>query len=325
MPLLDLLSVQAGSQSVWATGVTPTVKLMGVEKLTIDPGVAAEVYHDIRGSLAPGYLAALTGVMPTAKMDTLVTYEDIGYYLDNLAGEAAPSGSDPYTRVYAAPLGAVPTPRILGLSYGDATDYRRLIGALISKATFKGENGAPLRASYELIGNSLSTTALASLSDRTVNLAMGDHAAVFMDAWGGTIGSGALTTAAFAFELNIDAKRKGDQFFGALTAGSYHEDDGAEGWDGELKLSLELNNTTRAELTAATSQTTLYQRQTRIKYTSGTKVIQLDFAGTQTGAPEFFTDRDGVVMFELTFKGTYNPTLGNWFKASNVNGVATLA
>jgi hypothetical protein len=325
MSLLDLLSIQAGTQSSWATGVTPTVKLMGVEDLVIDPGITAEAYHDRRGSAAPAHLAALTAIMPTAKMDVLATYEDHSYYLDNLCGQASPSGSGPYTRNHAATGTAITAPRLLGLSYGDATDYRRFVGGLISKLTAKGENGAPLRHSTEWIGNTISTTALAALSDRTVNLAMGDHAAIYVDAWGGTIGATALTVNAFAFELTVDAKRKGDQFFGALAAGNYHEDDGAEGWEGELKLSLELNGNTRSELTAATHLSTLYQRQVRIAYTSGTNVIQYDFAGFQEGAPELFKDRNGVLMFEIVLKGLYNPTLGNWFKSQNVNSVATLA
>lgn len=325
MPILDLLAIQGGTQSAWATGVTPTVKLMGVESLMVDPGVKAEVFHDQRASLAPGHLAALTEVMPSAKMDVLCTYDDIGYYLDNQLGQATPSGAGPYTRGYGAPTGAVPTRRILGLSYGDATDYYRLIGALISKATFKGENGKPLRASYELIGNSISNTALAAVSDRAVTLAMGDHCAISIDAWGGTMGATAIATSAFAFELMIDAKLKSDQFLGALVAGNYHDADGAQGWDGELKLSLELNSATRAQLAALISQTTLYQRQVRLRYSSGTSQITFDFAGTSITAPELWQNRNGVVTFDATLKGTYNTTLGNWLVAQNINSVATLA
>lgn len=325
MPLLDLLQVQAGTESTWGTPVTPTVKLMGIEDISLDPGIEAQVFHDRRGSLAPGYLAALTAVMPTGKMDILGTYEDHPYYLDNLCGQATPSGAGPYVRDYAAPIGAVPTPRKLTLPYGDATDCYKLAGMLISKLVIKGENGAPQRWNAEFLAKDISAGALAALSDRTVNLAMGDHMAIAIDAWGGTIGATAIATAAYSYELTIDAKRKGDQFLGALSAGNWHEDDGAEGWDGELKLMLELNSASRSQLTALLSTSTLYQRQVRLLSTSGTQIIRLDFAGTSIKAPEVFEDRDGVVTFSCTLKGTYNPTLGNWFKAQSTNSVATLA
>lgn len=325
MPLLDLLQVQAGTEGAWGTPATPTVKLMGVEDITLDPGIEAQLFHDRRGGLAPGYLAALTAITPSGKADVLGTYEDIAYYLDNVFGQAAPSGAGPYTRAYAAPIGTAPSPRILTLAYGDATDCYRLEGLLISKLTLKGENGAPMRLSAEFVSKNIGAGALAALNDRTVTVSMGDHMALFVDTWVGTIGSTALATAAFAYELTLDAKRKTDQYLGSLTAGNWHEDDGAEGWSGELKLSLELNGASRAQLTALASTSALYQRQVRLAATSGTNVIRFDFAGSSLKAPTLFEDRDGVATFETTLTGTYCPVLGNWVKAQVVNSVTTLA
>lgn len=325
MPLLDLLEFQVGTESTWGTGVTPTAKLMGVEDGTIDPGVTGEVFPDRRRSLGGGYLAALTSVMPNGKMDILGTYEDTPYYLDNLLGQATPSGSNPYTRAYSAPLGTAPSPRILTLVYGDATDCSQLAGALISKLVIKGENGGPMRMTADLIGKQESAGTLESLSDRTVNLVMGDHTALYVDTWGGTIGSTQISAAAFSYEITIDAKRAGQQFLGALTAGNWHEADGGDGWDGELKLMLELNSASRSVLTALRSSSTLFQRQVRITNTSGTNVVRFDFAGTSEKAPTLFTDRDGVVTFECTLKRTYNSGLANWFKAQVVNTVSSLA
>jgi hypothetical protein len=314
-----------GTQSVFLTAVTPTVKLMGVQNFALDPGVKAQVFHDRRGSAAPGYLSALTRIEPAAPLELLGTYEDIAYVLDNLFGQATPSGSGTYVRDYAAMLGTVPTPRILTAVYGDGTNCYKLTGGLISKATFKGETGAPMTVTCDLIGKDVTSGTKASLSDRAVNVAMGDHMALYVDTWGGTMGATALATVSYSYELTIDAKRKVDMYFGALAGQSYHEDDGANGWDVMLKLKAEFNTATKALYDALISQSAVYQKQIRLKSTSGTNIIQFDIAGTSEESPRFGDDRDGVLAFETTLKGTYNSGLGNYFKASNTNNVATLA
>jgi len=322
--LLDLLQIQVGEETTWGTAVAATAKLMGVEDLTLMPGVKGKVFHDRRGSLAPGYLAELLEIMPTGKMPMIASYQDICYVFDNLLGEATPSGVGPYTRDYAGPLGTVPTPKILTMIYGDATNCYKLAGGLISKATFKGSSGSNMAIETELMGKVVTTGSLAALSDRVVNVAMGDHMAVYIDAWGGTMGATIIACTAYEYELTIDAKRKGDLFLGSLTACNYHEDDGADGWDVMLKLSLELNAVSKAQLDALISTSAIYQRQIRLKSTSGTNVIQFDVAGTSEESPDIFTSRDGVVTFETQLKGTYNTGLANYLKIQSINGVSAL-
>jgi hypothetical protein len=324
--LLDLLQIQIGKQTNFTTPLAaPTAKLMGVTNLTLPPGVTAMLHHDRRGSIAPGYLANVAEVRPEGiALEQLGLYEDSCYLLDNFFGEATPSGAGPYTRDYAAPIGAVPAPRILTMVYGDATNCYAANGLLASKLSIKGENGKPMTITAECIARDIGTDALAALSDRTVNVAMGDHMAVYIDAWGGTIGSTAIAATAYAYELTIDAKRKGDIYLGALSAASYHEDDGAEGWTGSLKLSLELNAASKAQLDALIASTAVYQRLIRLASTSGTNVLRFDFAGMSEKAPDLFSDRDGVATFDVELTGMYNPTLGNWCKVQSVNSVSAL-
>lgn len=324
--LIDLMSVQVGTESGgWGTAVTPTAKLMGVQNLSFDPGVMAEVFHDRRGSLAPGYLSALTTIDPAAPLEILSTYEDTCYLLDNLCGQASPSGTGPYTRNYSGALTSVPSPRILTWVYGDATNCHKLAGGLISKLVAKGENGKPMMINCDLIGKDVTAGSLAALSDRTVNVCMGDHMALYIDAWGGTIGSTQISTTAYAYELTIDAKRKVDHYLGSLAGQAYHEDDGAEGWDVMLKLSLEFNAAVAAQYTALISQSAVYQKQVRLKSSSSTNVLQFDIAGTSEKSPVFGSDRDGVLTFDVELRGTYNSGLGNYFKAQSLNSVSTLA
>lgn len=323
--LIDLLQVEAGKETTWGTAVTATAKLMGIQDIKLNPNVRAKVYHDIRGSMAPGTLSALTEVMPEGKMTSLGLYEDICYHLDSLLGLATPSGSNPYTRDYAAPIASVPSPRIQTLIYGDATNCYRLSGALLGKTTIKGSNGGAMMIASDIFGQLVDAGTLAALSDRAVNVAMGDHVAIYVDAWGGTIGTTALAATSFSYELSIDPKRKPDQYLGSLTASSYHEDDGAKGWDAKLKLSLEFNAASKAQYDALIATSGVYQKQVRIKSTSGTKVIQFDFAGTSEESPAFGEDRDGVLTFDVELTGTYNSTLGNYLKAQVINAVSALA
>lgn len=323
--LLDLLEVQVGTESTFGTAVTPTARLMGVQNFALDPGVKSKVFHDRRGSLAPGYLANILEVTPAATLETLGTYEDLCYLLDNLLGNASPSGAGPYVRAYSGPIGSVPTPRLLTWVYGDGTNCYKLTSGLISKLTLKGATGAPMTATADLIGASVTAGTKASLSDRTVNVAMGDHMALYVDSWGGTIGSTALANTSYEYELTIDAKRAVDAYFGNILPQSYHEDDGANGWDVMLKLKLEFNAADKAQFDALISSSTLYQRQVRLLSTSSPRIAQLDFAGTSEAAPKFGDDRNGVLAFEVDLKGTYNTALGNYFKASVTNAVSTLA
>ena len=58
MAKLDaLFEVQAGTEAsdAWGTEVASTVKLMGVEELTISPIITAEQVDELRGTLQPGY------------------------------------------------------------------------------------------------------------------------------------------------------------------------------------------------------------------------------------------------------------------------------
>lgn len=322
--LVSLLQTQVGTQSDWKTSATATAKLMGIKSFSLNAGVKSEVHYDQRGSLAGGHLTTVNEEMPSAKMEILALYEQIAYYLDNLLGQATPSGAGPYTRNYAAPGGTVPNPRHLTAIHGDATNFRRLVGLLISKATFKGENGKPMTATFDLIGASSGGGALAALTDATVQVVMGNHMAICIDTWAGTIGATQIDCSAYSYELVVDTKRKPDQFLGSLTACNYHEADGGEGWEGMLTLNMELNTATAAQLTAQNDSSAVYQRQVRLKSMSGTNILQFDFAGSSEESPDTYEDRDGVVTFRTALKRTYNPTLGNWFKAQSVNSLATL-
>lgn len=317
-----LQQLQLGQEVTWGTAVTPTAKLMTVKSAKISPNVQADVLDNVLASYGPGALATLLAHSGAATIEGQASYEDINYLLESAFGVVSPSGTNPYVRAGAAPLTSSPTCLKLTTVWGDATYAQKLAGGLVTDLTIKGESKGYWEYTANLIGKAVTAGALAALSDRTVNPILGAHTALYIDAWGGTIGTTAITATAFAFELALKAPKALLTYLGSTTPGDYsHQKQRGS----TLKLSLEYNATTDAYITAILSTSAVMQKQVRIKATSGTLIMQLDFAGTVTKAPELYQDKDGRAIMDLELEATENSALANWFKYSNTNAVATLA
>jgi len=318
----ELLRVQVGKETTWGTAVVDSAKLMGVSDFNLQPGVAAKRFKELRGNLAPAHLAAMTKVAPSGSMSQIATYEDICYLLEAMCGVATPSGAGPYVRTGGAPTTvAVATPRFMTAFYDDpggAGTYKAA-GVLPSKLTIGGKQGEEMMLKADLLAKQITTGTPAALSDRSMNVVMGSDTKLYVDAWGGTIGTTEMATMSYSYELMLDAQRLLKHYLGALTPGRYVE----RKWDGELKMMLEFNATSKAFLDALITPA-LFQKQVRIKATSGTNIVQIDFAGTAEDTPQLFTDDDGVSTLEFTLKGTYHSTLANWFAYSVTNSVSAL-
>ena len=311
---------QVASQTNFTTAATPTVALRGLEELTLRSANDIEVRGDMTTALAGGDTGMVKAIAGAGSFSGWASYEHLAWWLDNLFGEATPSGS--YTRAYAAPITTAPTPRIVSLVKGDSTvGAYQLVGALTSSFTLTGEIGEPLMFSGDLIGVKLQADALESLTAPTVNPIMSAHFTAFKwDAWGGTMGTttlAACTVRSFEFTFNPDRNARG--CFGTLTAGAYVENP----WTGTLKLGLEFNSTTKTDVDAIIGGT-LSQRQVQMVATDSTRSLTLQFAGTVTEDLEIFSDDDGVVTVDVTLERTYHSTFANWFKASLVNAVADI-
>jgi hypothetical protein len=317
-----LQQLQLGTEVTWGTAVTPTAKAMGIKSAKMSPQINAEVLDNILASYGPGALATLLAHAGAGSVEGHATYEDLNYYLEAAFGTISPSGAGPYVRAGAAPLTSSPTLRKLTAVFGDATYAQILAGGLVTDLTIKGESKGYWDFTAALIGKSIADGALAALSDRTVNPILGAHTALYIDAWGGTIGTTAITATAFAFELALKAPKALLTYLGSVTPGDYsHQKQRGS----MLKLTLEYNATSSAYITAILSTSAVMQRQIRIKATSGTNIMQLDFAGTAVKAPELYQDKDGRAIVDVEFEATENSGLANWFKYSNTNSVSALA
>lgn len=323
MTINDLTQAQIGKETTWGTTVTPTAKLMGIESFDITPIVDTEVKKDIRGSQAPGYNAVVLKAEAQAEFSGQALYEDLPYWLESLMGVVTPTGAGPYVRTGNAPVSntGVASPRMMTVIMGDANDAYKLGGGIVSDLTLSFEANKPAMVKGKMLGQAVTSgAALAGLSDRSVNVIMGDHLTLYIDAWGGTVGTTVIAASAFAGELTLKSNRKLRHYLGALTPGNWND----PRWEGSLKLTVEFNTTTKAYLNSLLTPG-LVQHQVRLKFASGANLIQqLDFAGNLTKAPKIYDDRDGLSTIDLEYDGQYNTALANWLKYSNTNNVSAL-
>jgi hypothetical protein len=314
--------VQVGLETVWGTSVAATAKLAGVEagNPTMTTGVRDEIKRENRASFAPGITAVRLGDGGGFKLGMNVSYEDVAYLLDGLFSVATPAGGPVYTRAWAGPLGTPATPASRTWYWGNAGIVYKLLGGQVSKLSFAQETRGYLTASAELIGKQTAVGAFASLSDRSINYALGQHGLLYIDVEGGTIGTTPIALTSFSWSLDIDPKLIVNEHWGggALTPDSLYSQDV---WDFTLKLSLESNATSDPYISAILSGTT--KRQIRIKYTDATRVLQFDMAGMlQVG--NIFGNANGINTYDLTMMGLYNAALANYLKVDVSNGVAVL-
>lgn len=310
------------TESTFGTAVTDTARLMAVTDCKITPTNNAQVFEEMRGSLAGAFDSALTEIGAAGSITMRGNYQDVCYFLESLFGTATPTGAGPYVRTGSAPTTAVPSRRMMTIVYGDGTNIYKGTSMIVTKLTIKGAAKQPMTVTADLIGYSVTTGTFASLSDRTIATCMGNQATLSVDAWGGTVGTTALSAMAWEYTLTLDSGAGLEHFLGALTPGAYH--DGAS-WKGSLDLNLKLNTTSKAYLDNIVGGTALEQRQVRISYTTGASaILRFDFAGTLEKAPDLFDYRDDVTGIKLSYTRQYNTTLGNWFAYSSTNSVSAL-
>jgi hypothetical protein len=321
---LDLMQVQVGKETVWGTPVAATAKLMNVEDVKIGDKTKAKGLKPRLGSLAPLYYSMLNEIYATAKLNGFATYEDVLYWIEGMFGEdTTVTGAGPYVRGYTAPATAtVVAPRYQTLIYGNTTDgVYKLAGVVPTKFTLSIDTAAETKFAVEVLGKQVTTGTLAALSNRTNNPIMGNDWALYIDAWAGTIGTTAVATTAFSAELTFQNNINLRHYLGSLTKGAVAQ----PRWTGSLKISADLNATSKAFYDAMIAGSAVFQKQVRLKATQGTNILSFDFAGFSEESPEAWNERDGVATMDINLVGQDNTTLGNWLKADSTNSVNTLA
>lgn len=317
--------LQRAAQTSFGTAVTTaTAKLQNVANFAITPEFQTRALSQIRGTLAPTHQTALDYYASNATFEVPdETFEDINYWLDSLFSEDdSPGGSDPYTRSYAAPTTSEADPVFMTLQYGQTNEVWQMQDASVATLTLSGSTNSGVQVGGSLIGGKVVEGSLQSLSDRSGTRMTGCMAALAIDAWAGYVGTTAITSSAFSWELTINSNRQYRTYLGSCTPGAWND----QKWNGQLRLSLELNNTTDDYLIAMLAATNdILERQVEISYTNSTTgLFQIQFAGHSMQAPQLFQDRNGVMSYDLVLDGVYNTQLGNWLLIDTTSEIDSL-
>jgi len=316
--------LQRGKQTGFATAnTTATAKLQNVSSFALSPDLQTRALDQLRGTLAPTHQTVLDHFGSNATFEVAdESFEDVNYWLDSLFSAATPGGAvGAYTRAYAAPTTAAAAPTFMTLQWGQTDEVWQMQDASVTTLTLSGANNTGVQVGGSLIGGKVLAGTLASLNDRTVTRMSGCSAAVAIDAWDGTMGGTALASSAFSWELTINANRQLRAYLGECTPSAWND----QKWNGQLKLSVELNATTDDQLIAMFAATNaILERQVQIKYTSGSLVFQIQFAGHTMQAPQLFQDKNGVMTYDLVLDGVYHPTFANWLKINTTSAIDAL-
>ncbi len=320
--------LQSAWQTAFGTAVPKaTVKLQNVSSFKLRPEFQTRALEQLRGSLAPTHQTVLDQYSGSASFEVSdETFEDVNYWLETLFGTAALSGTGPYIRAYAAPHTSAITPRFLTLQYGQTGEVWQLQDASVASLTLSGANNTGVQVGGSIVGGKVTEGALQTLDDRTAVTRMsGCMAKVSIADWSSSSFT-ALASSAFSWELSINSNREYRGYLGDCTPTAYHD----QKWNGQLRLSLELNDTTDDHLIAMLSTASaILERQVKIEYKTGTSTTErsmaITFAGHSMQAPELFQDRNGVMTYDLVLDGVYNPTLANWLKIETKSETKTLA
>ena len=327
--MLDAHNVlQSAWQSAFGTPKTPaTVKLQNVSSFRMRPEFQTRALEQLRGTLAPTHQTTLDNYSGSATFEVSdETFEDVNYWLEALFGTASPTGNGPYVRAYAAPTTAAVTPHFMTLQYGQTDGVFQLQDASVASLTLSGADNTGVQVGGSIIGGKVMQGALAALSDRTgVTRMSGCMASVGIATWDSSSFT-TLANSAFSWELSINSNREYRGYLGDCTPTAYND----QKWNGQLRLSLELNDTTDDYLIAMLgASSAILEKQVRIKYSTGSgaslRSMTITFAGHSMQAPEFFQNRNGVVTYDLVLDGVYNPTLANWLKIETKSATQTLA
>ena len=320
--------LQSAWQSAFGTpNTTATVKLQNVSSFRMRPEFQTRALEQLRGTLAPTHQTTLDNYAGSATFEVSdETFEDVNYWLDALFGTASPTGNGPYVRAYAAPTTAAVTPHFMTLQYGQTDGVFQLQDASVASLTLSGADNTGVQVGGSIIGGKVMQGALAALSDRTgVTRMSGCMASVGIATWDSSSFT-TLANSAFSWELSINSNREYRGYLGDCTPTAYND----QKWNGQLRLSFELNDTTDDHLTAMLSTASaILERQVKIEYKTGKSTTErsmaITFAGHSMQAPELFQDRNGVTTYDLVLDGVYNPTLANWLKIETKSATQTLA
>lgn len=313
MAVFALRRVQWGKESTWGTGVAATAIVEEVTEASasfedeVDQG-------DTLGNIGPASEVVQVQTGASFSLTQRANYEQLPYWFDALFGVATPSGTAaPYTYSYTGPTTAVPTsPRITTFEWGSGSNIYDVTGALLSDVTISIDGYRPWTIQGNWIAKGVAAGTFASLSNASTTLVQGAN--LYIDAYGGTFGSTAVTGNLISASINITTGRHLKYFADSVAPQNWGE--GA--FMATISGVAEFDATWAGYLTASLSG--VVSKSIRIKQTSGTNVAQIDMSGFWSGAKEILSsDRDGNITIPFAFTARYDVTNAMWIAAEVQN------
>lgn len=317
-----LRTVQFGRETTWGTSVAATAIMSGVMDVTARPRVVTVPLNTLTGSLAPATGSILTSRSAGATISGLYTPEDFIYIGDSaIRGSVTPTGSGPY--VYTQAFGTTTTGALRSrtIEFYDGQQEWEMDGSLVESFKLSGEAGEDgfVEFESEWIGQDLTASTLTgSLSTRTYNAIPANSVRLYVDAYGGPIGSTELANTLISWEFaattGIHLKKFGSA---TVTPDSY----GYSKPEITLTLTLEYNANGDTQLDNHVAGTQQLFRLTGSGASS--TALSVDMAGIPTGEPELWGDRDGNTTITLEYTAVYDPgAFANYARIISTNNVS---
>ena len=311
-PATRLIKAQIGVESTWGSAATATAILHGVLAPTITPAVKNTAFDENRGSLVSGFLSSQIVNGGTINLPGTCFYEDLMYQLMMSLGTVNASGSSPYVWTFPGALTTAPSPVIGTLELGDTTSSNgvKISGCTAQTLSITGQQQGELKYTMALFGKTFTPNAsLTSLTTyHTPEAVLFPSMAFYMDAAGGTPGTTAYAGGCYSFQLDITTG------YTPIFAGGSKAPLGFTYAKQEWKLKLGLFNLTSPALRTSINTNLLGGLPVvcDLKFTSGTKVLEIQFAGRMDSDPAVFGDQQGAQAFEVQLVGQYDTgTLAN--------------
>lgn len=316
MPATVLRVLDIGKETTWGTPVTPTRRVIGVRDASASAVITTSTVVAV-GNLSPAQLGFLGGLTYEGSIDGSMTYEEL-FWLRGIFGDVTPQGTGPYTWTYAAPLTSFPSSYFYTLQLGTTGACYKFAGGILNSLRVSIEAGREWQCSSGFLAASATSATPTSLTEGEANVVLASDTAVYIDPWGGTMGSTEVSATLISATLDLRTGRHLKQFVGDYAPGGH----GDGRWEGSLALQLEFNSTAKAYVDDLVGGT-LVQKQVELRATSGSNSLKLQFCGTLSERVALWEDRDGNMVTTLTFNGTYHPDFGNWLKFVVTNSVAS--
>lgn len=316
--------VQIGRESTWGVDVAAAAILSGVTNFTTTPRFVNTPIRVLAGSFSPAIKSVQTYRGGDAAISGYYSPQDFLYIADSgIRGSVTPTGTNPYTWTYVFQTTTAGFVRSRTIEFFDGTFTWELHGGLVSSFTLSGEtteDGLVMFESEWLSKDVIPGSLTGALAPRAFDPIPASNIRLFVDAFGGTIGTTeqGSTLISWSLECNTGLHRK--KFAtGTLTSDAF-------GYNvPELTLTLVLEQN-------ASSQTMLDNYVNNVLNLielrgagASPSEVRVQMACIPSSVAPIWGDRDGNTTVELTYFPIYDPgPFAAYAKIVNVNAVSAL-